>query len=209
MDINTLLLFTTVSLSINLIPGPDVIYIVTSTVKGNMKRGIKASFGLGIGYLIHTVSAVFGLSALIASSAFVFTLIKYLGAAYLLYLGLSALFNCYKNSSEMISTKTTKLPVNVFRQGVIISVFNPKVAFFFIAFLPQFIDPSSSTITQDLLMLGLLFSLLATICNLLYAVLGTMLFRSPQAQKYSRVLEGVSGTLLVALGAKIALTSAR
>jgi threonine/homoserine/homoserine lactone efflux protein len=93
------------------------------------------------------------------------------------------------------------------KQGVIISVLNPKVAMFFLAFLPQFIDPLAIDATQDLLTLGLLFSVLATSCNLLYASLGNVLFSSPKAQKYSRVLEGISGTILVGLSAKIAFSS--
>jgi threonine/homoserine/homoserine lactone efflux protein len=207
MDMNTLILFVIAALSINLIPGPDVIYIVTNTMKGKMKSGIKASLGLGLGYLIHTLAAALGLSALILSSAFLFTVIKYLGAMYLLYLGVTSLLNSYKNKSKiLVEDKNTK-DSGVFKQGVIISVLNPKVAMFFLAFLPQFIDPLAINATQELLALGLLFSVLATLCNLLYASLGSVLFSSPKAQKYSRILEGVSGTILVGLSAKIALSS--
>jgi threonine/homoserine/homoserine lactone efflux protein len=207
MEMNTLILFVIAALSINLIPGPDVIYIVTNTMKGKMKLGIEASLGLGVGYLIHTLAAVLGLSALILSSAFLFTVIKYLGALYLLYLGFNSLINCYRNRSKICIESTNKKQGNVFKQGVIISVLNPKVAMFFLAFLPQFIDPIAADATSQLLTLGLLFSLLATICNLLYASLGSVLFSSPKAQKYSRILEGVSGTILIGLSAKIALSS--
>lgn len=215
MEINTLLLFVIAALSINLIPGPDVIYIVSNTMKGKMKAGIEASLGLSVGYLIHTLGAVLGLSALILSSAFLFTVIKYLGALYLLYLGVSALRNCYVNKSSLNEDKNLQknndgLPIkqgNVFKQGVIVSVLNPKVAMFFLAFLPQFINATSGNATQELLILGLLFSALATCCNLLYASIGSLIFCSPKAQKYSRILEGVSGSILIALSAKIALSS--
>lgn len=209
MELNTLILFVISALSINLIPGPDVIYIVTTTMKSKMKSGIEASLGLGVGYLIHTIAAFLGLSALILSSAFLFTVIKYLGALYLLYLGISSLLNCYRNNSKLTAETASETPKNIFKQGVIISVLNPKVAMFFLAFLPQFIDPSATNATTELLTLGLLFSVLATCCNLFYASLGSMLFRSPKARKYSRILEGVSGTILVGLSAKIALTSNR
>jgi len=209
MELNTLLLFVISALSINLIPGPDVIYIVTTTMKSKMKSGIEASLGLGVGYLIHTIAAVLGLSALILSSAFLFTVIKYLGALYLLYLGISSLLNCYRNNSKLTAEMAIQTPKNIFKQGVIISVLNPKVAMFFLAFLPQFIDPSATNATTELLTLGLLFSALATGCNLFYASLGSMLFRSSKARKYSRMLEGVSGSILVVLSAKIALTSNR
>jgi len=207
MEVNSLILFVIAALSINLIPGPDVIYIVTNTMKGKMKSGIKASLGLGVGYLIHTLAAVFGLSALILSSAFLFTVIKYLGAAYLLYLGVQSLINCYKNESTLCVEETNNKQSNVFKQGVVVSVLNPKVAMFFLAFLPQFIDPTALNATSELLTLGLLFSALATACNLFYASLGSILFSSPKAQQYSRVLEGVSGTILVGLSAKIALSN--
>ena len=209
MELNTLLLFIISALSINLIPGPDVIYIVTTTMKSKMKSGIEASLGLGVGYLIHTVAAVLGLSALVLSSAFLFTVIKYLGALYLLYLGISSLLSCYRNDSKLTAETSNEPPNNIFKQGVIISVLNPKVAMFFLAFLPQFIDPSATNATTELLTLGLLFSALATGCNLFYASLGSILFSSPKAQKYSRILEGISGTILVGLSAKIALTSHR
>lgn len=207
MGMNTLILFVIAALSINLIPGPDVIYIVTNTIKGKMKSGIKASLGLGVGYLIHTLAAVLGLSTLILNSAFLFAVIKYLGGMYLLYLGSISLINCYRNDSKICVENTNKKQGNVFKQGVIVSVFNPKVAIFFLAFLPQFIDPLSVNATKELLTLGLLFSVLATVCNLFYASLGSILFSSPKAQKYSRILEGVSGTILIGLSAKIALSS--
>jgi threonine/homoserine/homoserine lactone efflux protein len=117
MDMNTLILFVIAALSINLIPGPDVIYIVTKTMKGKMKSGIKASLGLGVGYLIHTLAAALGLSALILSSAFLFTVIKYLGAMYLLYLGLTSLLNCYRNKSKILAEDSNKTDVGVFKQG--------------------------------------------------------------------------------------------
>lgn len=207
MEMNSLILFVVAALSINLIPGPDVIYIVTNTMKGKMKSGIKASLGLGVGYLIHTLAAVLGLSALVLSSAFLFTVIKYLGAIYLLYIGIQSLINCYKNKPKISVENTNQKQSNIFKQGVIVSVLNPKVAMFFLAFLPQFIDPTGLNATSELLTLGLLFSLLATCCNLFYASLGSLLFSHPKAVKYSRMLEGISGTILIGLSAKIALSN--
>jgi len=207
MEVHSLILFVIAALSINLIPGPDVIYIISNTMKGNIKSGIQASLGLGAGYLIHTFAAVIGLSALIVSSALLFTVIKYLGAAYLLYLGVRSLINCYQQQSAFsINTNEDQKSKHVFKQGMIVSVLNPKVAMFFLAFLPQFIDPASSNASHHLLILGLLFSALATLCNLLYASLGSVLIKGTKAQGYSRILEGVSGSVLIGLSAKIALT---
>lgn len=204
MEFNTILMFMIASLSINLIPGPDVVYIVSNTMKGKIKLGIEAALGLGVGYLVHTIAAVMGLSVLILSSAFLFSVVKYLGAAYLLYLGVSSLINCYKNKSQFVANEPSVSNENVFKQGIIVSILNPKVAMFFLAFLPQFIDISSPAATSQLVVLGLLFSVLATTCNVVYACLGSVIFNSPSALKYSRGIEGGSGLILMGLSAKIA-----
>ncbi|MGF1731553.1 lysine transporter LysE [Photobacterium proteolyticum] len=210
MDMHTILLFALASLTLNLIPGPDVIYIVSNTMKGKASAGTQAALGLGVGYMFHTFAAVFGLSALILSSAYAFMLVKYLGAAYLLYLGISSLRNFMKGESKLTLPDQKPETTNVFRQGVIVSVLNPKVAMFFLSFLPQFIDTSlSSSATQQLLVLGLLFCGLATLCNSAYAMLGSWIVNSAKASRFSRIIEGVSGLLLIGLAAKIAFSNNR
>ncbi|WP_194435736.1 LysE family translocator [Vibrio fluminensis] len=206
MDINTLLLFAVACLTINLIPGPDVVYIVSNTMKGKMTTGIKAALGLGAGYFVHTLAACLGLSAIIVSSALAFTAVKWLGAAYLVYLGVQALLSAWRGDSSLQMNQSTESNRNVFMQGVVVSVLNPKVALFFLSFLPQFIDISAGATSTQLLMLGLIFSALATGCNLLYATLGSWLFSHPNSMRYSRALESVSGVLLIGLAGKIALS---
>ncbi|ROV59232.1 LysE family translocator [Vibrio ponticus] len=206
MDINTLLLFVVACLTINLIPGPDVVYIVSNTMKGKMTTGIKAALGLGAGYFVHTLAACLGLSAIIVSSAFAFTAVKWLGAAYLVYLGIQALLSAWRGGNSLKMSQSTSSNRNVFMQGVVVSVLNPKVALFFLSFLPQFIDISTGSASTQLLMLGLIFSALATGCNLLYATLGSWLFSQPNSTRYSRALESVSGILLIGLAGKIALS---
>ncbi|NRA52764.1 MAG: LysE family translocator [Gammaproteobacteria bacterium] len=208
MDLNTLLVFGLASLSINLIPGPDVVYIVSNTMKGQLKLGIEAALGLGVGYLLHTVAAVLGLSALILSSTLLFNIVKYIGAAYLLYLGISSILNAYRGQSSFIAKDSVNdsTSQNVFKQGVIVSIFNPKVAMFFLAFLPQFIDITSATATKELVVLGLLFTVLATGCNVVYACLGHVMFNNAQALKYARGIEAGSGFILLGLGTKVALS---
>lgn len=208
MEFHTLLLFIVACLSINLIPGPDVIYIVSNTMKGKMASGMKAALGLGVGYFVHTLAACLGLSAIILSSALAFSIVKWLGAAYLLYLGFMSLKSMWKGQSKLSGSNRSKLESNVFKQGVIVSVLNPKVALFFLSFLPQFIDVSAGDTNIQLLILGLLFSVLATLCNVIYALAGSWLLRSPKANRYTRVIEGVSGFLLVGLAGKIALSKA-
>lgn len=206
MDIHSLALFAVASLSINLIPGPDVVYIVSNAMKGESKAGVKAALGLGVGYLFHTLAAVLGLSALILSSAVAFSIVKYLGAAYLLYLGIMSLRNFVRGNSTFSIGTTNSKSKGVFKQGVIVSVLNPKVALFFLSFLPQFIDVNQGAANYQLLVLGLIFSALATTCNVLYSIIGSWLFNNPKTSRFTRAIEGVSGGLLIALAGKIAFT---
>ncbi|CAH0526664.1 LysE family translocator [Vibrio hippocampi] len=206
MDLNSLLLFVVACLAINMIPGPDVIYIVSNTMKGKMASGMKAAIGLGVGYFVHTLAACLGLSAIILSSALAFSVVKWLGAAYLVYLGVQSLLSMWRGGSKIVVHESTESNKNVFVQGVIVSVLNPKVALFFLSFLPQFIDTSTGTASMQLLMLGLLFSALATVCNVLYASVGSWVFSRPNSQRYSRTLKGVSGVLLIGLAGKVAFS---
>ena len=208
MDLNSLLLFAVACLAINLIPGPDVIYIVSNTMKGKMISGLKAAMGLGVGYFVHTLAASLGLSAIILSSALAFSIVKWLGAAYLVYLGIQALISMWRGNNKIVVDDNSKPNGNVFFQGIVVSVLNPKVALFFLSFLPQFIDPLASSTSIQLLTLGLIFSLLATLCNVLYASAGSWVFSRPNSQRYSRALEGISGVLLIGLASKV-MTSDR
>ncbi|BFL83720.1 LysE family translocator [Shewanella baltica] len=208
MDLNSLLLFAVACLAINLIPGPDVIYIVSNTMKGKMISGLKAAMGLGVGYFVHTLAASLGLSAIILSSALAFSIVKWLGAAYLVYLGIQALISMWRGNNKIVVDDTSKPNGNVFFQGIVVSVLNPKVALFFLSFLPQFIDPLAGSTSIQLLTLGLIFSLLATLCNVLYASAGSWVFSRPNSQRYSRALEGISGVLLIGLASKV-MTSDR
>ncbi|MGI2130245.1 LysE family translocator [Shewanella baltica] len=203
MDLNSLLLFAVACLAINLIPGPDVIYIVSNTMKGKMISGLKAATGLGVGYFVHTLAASLGLSAIILSSALAFSIVKWLGAAYLVYLGIQALISMWRGNNKMVVDDNSKPNGNVFFQGIVVSVLNPKVALFFLSFLPQFIDPLAGSTSIQLLTLGLIFSLLATLCNVLYASAGSWVFSRPNSQRYSRALEGISGVLLIGLASKV------
>ncbi|WMN62472.1 LysE family translocator [Vibrio parahaemolyticus] len=206
MDLNSLVLFVIACLAINMIPGPDVIYIVSNTMKGKLASGMKAAIGLGIGYFIHTLAACLGLSAIILSSAVAFTAVKWLGAAYLVYLGVQALLSMWRGKSKLVVSESIGSNKNVFVQGVIVSVLNPKVALFFLSFLPQFIDTSTGFASTQLLVLGLLFSALATMCNVLYASVGSWVFSRSNSQRYSRALEGISGVLLIGLAGKVAIS---
>ena len=203
MKVETLFLFSLASLSINLIPGPDVVYIVSNTMKGKVQSGTQAAVGLGIGYLFHTFAAVLGLSTLLLNSVYLFNIIKYFGAAYLLYLGLMSIKNCSSGKSKTFLDDINVPQGNIFKQGIFISILNPKVALFFLSFLPQFVDSSSGNTSYQLLVLGSFFTVLATCCNIVYAIIGSKLFNSRKVSKYNGKIEGLSGVLLVGLATKI------
>ncbi len=205
MDSTSLLLFALACLSINLIPGPDVIYIISNSMKGRKRDGMQAALGLGLGYVIHIMASCLGLSAIIVNSAIAFTAIKWFGAAYLVYLGIQSLISMWKGETRFTLNKNTLNNKNVFFQGAIVSTLNPKVALFFLSFLPQFIDLSQGSTSKQLLILGLLFSVLATLCNLVYAMAGSWLLSNKKSENYSRWLEGLSGFLLIGLAGKIVL----
>ncbi|MBO1256599.1 LysE family translocator [Alteromonas sp. 5E99-2] len=205
MDNTSLFLFIIACLSINLIPGPDVIYIISNSMKGRKRDGMQAALGLGLGYIIHIMASCLGLSAIIVNSAITFTAIKWLGAAYLVYLGIQSLISMWKGQTRLTLDKNTLDNKNVFIQGAIVSTLNPKVALFFLSFLPQFIDLYQGSTSNQLLMLGLLFSVLATLCNLVYAMAGNWLLSNKKSENYSRWLEGLSGFLLIGLAGKIVL----
>jgi len=204
----TLFLFMLTSLSINIIPGPDVIYVVSNSMSGKKGKGIYAALGLSAGYIIHTIAAVLGLSALIMSSSILFMIIKYLGAAYLLFLGISSLKNAAKGKSK-INLKPSageSSPRKTFSQGLIVSLFNPKVALFFLSFLPQFVVKSEVSVSAQLFFYGGVFAVLASVCNILYALLGKVIFNNSKIKRFSEILEGVSGVILIGLGVKVALS---
>lgn len=206
MDVHSLILFVIACLAINMIPGPDVIYIVSNTIKGKMADAIKAALGLGCGYFLHTLAACLGLSAIILSSALAFTIVKYLGAIYLFYLGVQSLLAIYKGKQSVLASEPVDKRNNLFLQGVFVSVLNTKVALFFLSFLPQFICSNAGEAWQQLLVLGLIFSTLATLCNLLYAALGSWLLNRPNKHSYAQKLHALSGFLLIGLAGKVVLS---
>jgi len=207
MNINDFLLFALASLILNLTPGNDMIYVASRSAGQGIKAGIISSFGIMVGCLAHITAAVAGLSAIISRSATAFDIIKYVGAAYLVYLGIKSLIS--KKSSFQLTDKLERIPYKkIFWQGVVTNVLNPKVALFFLAFLPPFINIKAAHPQWQILFLGVWFACSGTTVNIIVAILfgkmGTWLSRSP---RYVRVQEKITGLLLIGLGIKVALTS--
>lgn len=164
----TLIAFIITSTIACLIPGPAVIYVVTQTISRGMRSGLSAIWGLQIGFLIQVLAATCGLSALMLKSAMAFSVLKFIGALYLIYLGLNLLF-WEKSSDANVLPSFGYNPISSFTHGVLVNLLNPKIAIFFISYLPQFIDESSASPVGQIFFFGMVFCILGTITNIAYA----------------------------------------
>jgi threonine/homoserine/homoserine lactone efflux protein len=199
-DASTFLLFAAASLAFLVIPGPSVFYIVTRSLTQGRRAGVTSMLGVQAGGLVHVVAAAFGVSALIASSAAAFTVVKYAGAAYLVVLGLRKLFSSGSEEPEA-QPRDEASRSHLFWHGVVVNVLNPKTALFFLAFLPQFIDPDAGPIVPQMLVLGTMLVGLGVLSDGTYALVaaraGARLRATASAR---RMLDRVSGGIFVALG---------
>lgn len=198
-------LFLTASVALIVTPGPDMIYVITRGVAQGRSAGLVSAWGACSGLLVHTVLASVGLSALLQSSAAAFALVKYAGAVYLIYLGLKAFLSKENFSVPRESAPRLRLG-RVFVQGVASNLLNPKIALFFLAFLPQFVSPASGNAALQMLVLGLVFTVLALLVFNVIAyfsgTLGTWLARKPA---FAGGLRWLTGSVLVGLGLRLAL----
>ncbi|MES1220073.1 MAG: LysE family translocator [Bacteroidota bacterium] len=209
MNIHNFWLFAFASLMLNITPGNDMLLVIARSTGQGVKAGIVSSLGVMVGCMVHIVAAVIGLSAIIAQSALAFDIIKYIGAAYLIYLGVRSLLS--KKRSLEINSDIQKLSYKkLFWQGIITNVLNPKVALFFLAFLPQFVNMRSGDTQWQILFLGTWFDISGTIVNILVAVLfgkiGSWLISSPRFVQWQ---ERITGAILIGLGIKVALSNSK
>lgn len=201
-----LALFLTTTIVLLLIPGPAVLYIVAQSVEHGRRAGLTAVAGVHVGSAVHVFAATVGLSALLVSSAVAFSAVKFLGAIYLIFLGVQRLLN--RDSGDGTPSASERNLGRIFRQGIVVNVLNPKTALFFLAFLPQFVDPDGSTKGQ-LAFLGLTFVLIALASDLVWAlVAGTAGGVLRRSRTFLRIQRYVSGTIFVGLGA-LAATAGR
>ena len=206
MTSDTLLLgFVLASLVVLILPGPGVLYVVTRSATQGYRAGLTSVLGLATGALVHVAATVAGLSAVLLASATLFGLVKALGAAYLIYLGISTLLGA-KSASRVEAPAQASLQ-RIFTDGVLVSVLNPKIAVFFLAYLPQFVDPAASSATLQILSLGLIYVVLSVITDGGYALLAGGM----REWLGKRVLRSVwpryiSGTIYLGLGVNTAIT---
>ncbi len=205
-DATTYGLFVAAALALLLVPGPAVFYVIARGIEGGRPAGLVSCLGIEAGTLLHAAFAAVGLSAIVASSATAFAVVKWLGAAYLVYLGLKKLFG-RDGDDEPVEVGREPLG-RVFVQGVLVQVLNPKVALFFLAFLPQFVDPSRGPVWAQILLLGATLGAIGFFTDGLYALLGGtaggwLKRRGTGLRRTGRYL---SGGVYLALGAASAAT---
>lgn len=206
MAIEHFWVFALAALLLNLTPGNDMFYVAARSTSQGIKAGIISSLGIMAGCMVHILAAVIGLSAIIAQSALAFNIIKYVGAAYLVYLGIRSIIS-RKKTFEVKNKMQQQSYTRIFWQGVLTNVLNPKVALFFLAFLPQFINIESKHTALQILFLGTWFNVGGTLVNIVVAILfgkiGTWLSQSPRFIQWQ---ERITGAMLIALGIKVALS---
>ena len=197
-------LFLAAGILLNLTAGPDTAYILGRRIAQGRDGGVASALGIGVGSILHTCAAALGLSAILATSVFAFVAIKLLGGAYLVFLGTKMLLDREKHLS-LPSNFRRRTNLAAFRRGIFTNVLNPKVALFFLAFLPQFIDPESNTKVIAFLLLGFTFVTTGTIlCLILACFAATFSGRLRANKKVGQWLNRAVGALFVFLGARLA-----
>ncbi|MGV3725066.1 LysE family translocator [Hydrogenophaga sp.] len=205
-ELPQLLLFVAAGWLLNLTPGPDVLYIVTNALRSGVRAGMVAALGIVSGCFVHVFAAAVGVSALLATSASAFTVLKWIGAAYLLWMGVRLLRS--KAAPLELSAGISEVHLwRVYRRGFLTNVLNPKVALFFLAFVPQFIAPETPHKALVFLLLGLLFNLNSLPINFGYAWLAAWAARRVHAvQRAMHWMDRAAGLLFVGFGLKLAMT---
>jgi threonine/homoserine/homoserine lactone efflux protein len=209
LGIHSYWLFLVTGVLLNLTPGQDTMFIIGRGLTGGLRTGVAAAFGIIVGSIFHTLAAALGLSVILATSAVAFTLVKLVGAAYLVYLGAKLLFaKSAENKAESPAAAASADPKSAFAQGILTNVLNPKVALFFLAFLPQFIDPASVKKTLAFLALGATFITTGLIWCLVLAAgaarLQAFFLRNPNVRT---LIDRAVGSLFIAMGARLAWSS--
>ena len=198
-------LFITVSWALIIAPGPDMLYVITRGMTHGRGAGVLSAIGVICGILVHTTAAALGLTLIFQTSAFAFLIVKYIGAVYLVYLGIKAWQD--RSTFRLQASSFVMDAPRLFWQGLLSNVLNPKIAIFFLAFLPQFVDKGGGQVTLQLVFLGLTFAFFG-LCFLLavgYAS-GSIASWLTGRPRYAKSLQRVSGGILIGLGVRLAFT---
>lgn len=205
LDTSTLVPFVLASALLVLIPGPAIMYIVSTGISRGRRAAVASVLGIETGAMVHVAAAAVGASAVVASSAIAFPILKYAGAGYLIYLGWKTLRS--PDSPLQAAGPTETSPWRSFVRGVVVNALNPKVALFFLAFIPQFVRPERGTVALQFLLLGAIFIGVAFVIDLSYALasgaIGSLVSRS---QRFAKLQKRFAGFAYITLGASAALT---
>ena len=199
----TILAFLAAAFVLAITPGPGLAYVVARTIAGGRREGLASCFGTALGGLLHVVAAALGLSLVLAQSAAAFSVVKYAGAAYLVYLGVRMLLR--RASAGVPQAVEPRGVRRVFVEGVVVEALNVKTALFFVAFLPQFVDPAGS-VAMQLLGLGSICVSFNTTADIVAVLAAGRLLRSRSAREArARLMTRVSGATMIALGVSLAM----
>lgn len=208
MDFSTIWLFVVAAATLLIIPGPAVFYIMARSIDQGKKAGLVSVLGVSLGGAVHVLAGAIGVSAILMTSATAFTIVKYLGAAYLIYLGCKTLFSTSDSTTSEIPKAPRKKLLKIFYESALVEVMNAKTALFFLAFFPQFISPSAGSVSVQFLLLGAIFIILAFISDGLYAFLAASIRkRVVGSNASSKLLNRMTGYLYIALGVFSAFAS--
>jgi threonine/homoserine/homoserine lactone efflux protein len=209
-DPEHLLLFIAAGWLLNLTPGPDVLYIVRHSLRSGVRAGVVAGLGITAGCFVHVFAAAMGVSALIATSAGAFTVLKYMGAGYLLWMGIGILLARARQVAPQASLDGSSEPPqdlkSVFSGGFLTNVLNPKVAIFFLAFVPQFISPHADNKALAFVMLGIIFNLNSMPVNAGWAMASAWMARRSSVREGLQWLDRAAALMFIGFGLKLALS---
>jgi threonine/homoserine/homoserine lactone efflux protein len=209
LDITQIALFTAAAFLLAITPGPGIFYVAARTLAGGRAEGIASSFGTGLGGLVHVLAGSLGVSAIVLASAELFTALKLLGAGYLVWIGFRTIQAARRDASAVLTGGTTAPPIGprrAFREGVLVEALNPKTAAFFLAFVPQFLDPAAGHVALQFALLGFISVALNTLADVVvaYAASGIRAGAAARPTLVRRLREG-SGAAMIALGLGLAL----
>ncbi len=210
LNFETWIIFLTAAVALSFAPGPGMLYVLSRAISGGKSVGIASTLGAAVGGMIHVFAAAIGISAILATSAIGFTIVKYLGALFLIYLGVKMLFSAFKHVDlEVVVSKTNKREEikSAFYQGVVSEVFNPKTAIFFLAFIPQFVQPAEGSLFGQFIVLGMIVVILNTIPDFLISFFSKPIERLWNSNvTFRRGQQATSGACLIGLGVFLAMS---
>ncbi|UPQ83946.1 MULTISPECIES: LysE family translocator [Pseudomonas] len=200
------LVFFSAALALNVSPGPDLLFVLSRTLSGGRRVGVASACGVCSGALVHVAAAALGISAILATSALAFAVVKYVGAAYLLYLGIQTLRSAGAGMQLNLNAAPRTSAWQAYRQGILVDILNPKAAIFFMAFLPQFVRPDQGSVAVQLLVLGVLVVMVAIVVECALVLLAARASSAlRENRRLSQWLDRVLGSVLIGLGIRLGL----